>query len=105
MEYVHTKTMPQNEQARTYKRLTSIKVGDVGGGFPQTLTNITVRGIILKPPGTRGMGPTEVVRGATPPDDVAARLTMLHSERIGTIRKVSSGGREKTQVNNVYNNL
>ena len=77
------------------KKLTGIKVGDVGGGFPQTLTDIAIRCVILKPPGTRGMCPAQIMGGAAPPNYVAARLAMLHSERVGTIRKVSRGGREK----------
>ena len=88
----------QIENQGSVKRLTSIKVGDVGGSFPQTLTDVTVGGTILKPLSTGGMGTTQVVGGATPPNHVAALLTMLHSERVGTIRTVSRGGREKTML-------
>ena len=43
------------------KRLTSIKVGDVGGGLPQTLTDIAIGGTILEAPSAWGMRPAQIV--------------------------------------------
>ena len=80
------------------KRLTSIKVGDVGGGLPQTLTDVTVGGTVLEAPCTWGVRPAPIMGGATPPNDVVTHLAVPHPEKVGTIRIVRRGGREKPKL-------